>query len=210
MKPNKLWTLAILLFAGLCIFQYIEQDFSKHLGLFDFFMGLVTSALIVILVGIILGLLTALLPFRKKTYREKFKITLPLGTSLGIFVLLLNFGYLAYLDKVKGIKLFPVTKYDKVEIPLSLDCSTVHNGKFEIENLIIERKGNRQIQTRKDTKETREYQIEWLSDCEYYLTSDDKPTEKLKVKIVSVTNQGFDCYAAVDKYGSRFRYKRVK
>jgi hypothetical protein len=161
-------------------------------------------------VGVGLGALTALIPFRQHKYGRKLQFAFPICTSTTLIVLLLSFGHLAYLEKVKGIKAGPLVKYDNIEVPKTLDCLRISNGKFETENLIITRQGDKQTQIKKDTKETKEFKVEWLSDCEYILTPFDNPTEKLKVKITSVRDGEYDCYVSLDKYAQRHTIKRIK
>ncbi len=86
----------------------------------------------------------------------------------------------------------------------------MHDGKFENERIIIERHGKDQRQTLKDKNETKEYEVEWISDCEYYLKDKSNNAEWIKVKIVSVTEDGFECYSSGNVYSFKSKFKRVK
>ena len=160
-----------------------------------------------ILVGIFgtgLGALTALIPFRQKSFKEKFKTTFPLSTSIVLLVLVTTFSYSIYLKKVKGIELRPLHKYEDIQIPANLDCSTIHSGRFETEKSIIERIENKQIQTDKKTGDKKEFIVEWTSDCEYVLTPITDNTDKLRIKITAVNPDNYGCFVISDKYADKY------
>lgn len=73
-------------------------------------------------------------------------------------------------------------------------CASVKNGKFQMgENTIMKREGDKQTHFSKNTNTETEYKVEWVSDCEYHITSIDNPDKKIKVKIISVDKKGYDC-----------------
>jgi hypothetical protein len=77
--------------------------------------------------------------------------------------------------------------------------------------VIIERTGSRQIQTDKKSGDTKEFHVEWKSDCEYQLTSLTDSTSKLKIKITSVNPHNYGCYIISEKYAGDYpNYLSVK
>lgn len=210
MRQRMLWTITGILLILHLILQHTQFTSTDEWDFGSSIILLSSHIFIVFMVSVVLGVLTALIPFKQKKYRQKFITTFPISFSFTLMVLLLNFGYLVYLDKVKGAKLSPLIKYDNIEIPVTLDCTSIKNGRFETENLIISRQGAKQTHINKDTKETREYKVEWLSDCEYILTPIDNSAESIKVKIINVSIDSYDCYTAIDKYAKRYRIKRIK
>ena len=187
-----------------------ELDFSNTTFLI-ITIELFTNIVFFFGIGGILGLVMAFIPFRQKKIKEKLRLTFPFCTSGFLIIAISSFGYVAYLEKIKGIKIRPFIKYENVVIPSGLDCSSIKNGKFETENLFIERQGDKQIQIRKDTNEKKEFKVKWLSNCEYYLLPLDKPEEKIKVKIVNVTAENYNCYvSSYGKYAINYLIKIVK
>jgi len=201
--PKLLWILTILILVGFFIIQYVflqTPDFTNSMGQTTFVIDFLISLLIIVAVGVGLGYLVALIPFKTKPYKQRVKTSLPLMVSVVAIILCGVFGYSAYLKKVKGIELRPLGKYTNIRIPPNLECSSVHNGKFETDKLIIERSGDKQFQTDKVTGEKNEYKIEWVNDCEYTLTSILDNSDKLKVKIVAVSPDNYDCFIISVKY----------
>jgi hypothetical protein len=72
-------------------------------------------------------------------------------------------------------------------------CASVKTGKFKMNNNIITRTENKQTQVNNKTGEKIEYNVIWLSDCEYELTRVDDAARKIKVKILSVDSTGYYC-----------------
>ena len=201
--PKKLWILFAILFIALCVLQYFDFQTIENSNIG--FLIFLASLFVINAGGIVLGLLTALIRFGNNTFEERFKITFPLSNIFTAIVLIMVSGYFVYVQHVKMM----VTEYDKVEIPADLDCSTVHEGKFEDESLVIERFGNTQIQREKNGYPAAVYKLEWLSDCEYRLIRSSDSSEQIIVKIVAVTDSGFDCFAGTEKYLFKYRYTRL-
>lgn len=189
-----------------CIKDY---DLSDELGWLDFATDLISHIVLVAVVGSVLGLLVAIVPYKRMAFGQKFKYLLPVGCSLVLMILIPAFGYTAYLERVKGIKLTPVL-YEEVRLRPHVDCSSVRDGSFEIGTLIIDRIGRTQRQTNKDSGLVDEYRVEWLSDCEYVLTPLAEGHKTIKVKIMSVSEDGYYCYVASGKYGHAYEVKRTK
>lgn len=212
MRPIVLWIINVLMLIGQLILEYKViriADYSQEDGWVFFIIFIVVDVLILLGFGLAIGVMLALIPIKEKEFSQKFRFTFPIATSLTLVILLISFGYIAYLNKVKGIELKPLVKYDKIEIPQGLDCSSVKYGIFETESFAIKRQGNKQIEILKRNNQKSEYNIEWLSDCEYILSPIDNPSKKLKVKIINVTKDGYECYSSFDKYANRFTLKRT-
>ena len=207
MTPKKLWIISIIFLLGHLIIQYVffvRADLSESVGRMTFGIDLVSNLILVGIFGACLGALTALIPYRHKNFKQKFKTTFPLSTSIVLLVLVSTFGYSIYLKNVKGVELRPLHKYEDIKTPVNLDCLSVHNGKFESEKSFIERFENKQIQTDKKTGTKNEFIVEWTNDCEYILTSVDDNSEKLRVKITAVNSDNYGCYVISDKYGDKY------
>jgi len=207
MTPKKLWIISFILLIGHVIIQYIfllKTDLTESLGILTFLIDLFSNLLLVGILGSGLGALTALAPFRQMSFKEKFKSTFPLFTSVVLIVFVSTFSYSIYLKKVKGIELRPLKKYEDIQTPVNLDCSSVRNGKFETVKSIIERIENKQIQTDKKTGVIKEFIVEWTSDCEYILTSTENNSEKLRVKITEVKSGNYGCYVISDKHVDQY------
>jgi hypothetical protein len=207
MTSKKLWIISFILLIGHVIIQYIfllKTDLTESLGILTFLIDLFSNLMLVGILGFGLGALTALVPFRQMSFNEKFKTTFPLFTSVVLIVLVSTFSYSIYLKKVKGIELRSLKKYEDIQTPVNLDCSSVRNGKFETEKSFIERIENKQIQTDKKTGVIKEFIVEWTSDCEYILTSTEDNSEKLRVKITEVKSDKYCCYVISDKYADKY------
>jgi len=217
MKPQKLWIFTTLLLVVHLIIQFVfflKPDLSDGLGKMSSIFDMLLNLILIFILGVGLGALVALIPFRKKLYKEKFKITFPLLTSIVLVVFVATFSYTLYLKKVKGIELHPLIKYELIQIPENLNCSSVHNGQFETGKIIIERTDNKQIQTDLKTGEKKEYNVEWTNDCEYVLTSITDSLDKIRIKITAVNQENYGCYVNTVKGGSKYAnfilVKRIK
>ena len=214
MTSKKFWIISILLLIGHLILQYVfyvKTDLTEVLGLITFAIDLFSNLILIGILGAGLGTLTALIPFGQQSFKEKFKTTFPLSTSVVLIVLISTFSYSIYLEKVKGIGLSPLQKYEDIQIPTNLDCSSVRNGKFETEKSFIERIGSKQIQTDKKTGQKKEFIIEWINNCEYILISTENSTEKLRVKITTINPDDYGCYVISDQYADKYsRFLTIK
>ncbi|HEX5025075.1 MAG TPA: hypothetical protein VFV68_07370, partial [Agriterribacter sp.] len=166
-----------------------------------------STALAILIIGVALGALMALIPFKRLKYSQKFRLTIPICTTLVICLDLYASTQEAYLIRkhMADQKL-----YKDVQIPQGLDCSSVHDGTFETPSLIIERHGDYQKQTSKISDEVEEFKVKWISDCEYYLISPEDSTDILKVKIIKVTPDGYDCFATIGKWAAAASLKKLK
>jgi hypothetical protein len=142
-------------------------------------------------------------------FGRKFRATFPISLSLSLIVVIFSFAYVAFIEKTKGVVILPSVKYEDVKCKPGLDYAKIIDGKFETKEVIVERQGNRQIQITKDTKKETIFEVEWLSDCEYCLTPLDKPSVKIKVKIVSVNEEGYNCYVKTGEYATGYQMKII-
>ena len=198
MTIKKLWILTTIFIIGfIVIFCVLYMEKSLNLGMKQtsfIFRHLFLNLIIFLISGILIGLLVALIPFRQQLYKEKLKKTILFAISIILFLYFVNISYWVYETKEKGIELMPVINYDDIKKPVNLDCSSVHNGKFEDDNTIIERKGNQQFQINKKSGVKSEYNISWISDCEYVLTPIPIGSDILRIKIISVNSSSYGCY----------------
>jgi hypothetical protein len=192
MKPIILWISAGILFVAYQVLDsaYHNSDLSNFLGILGV-LDITSDFLLVFVIGGIIGCLFAMVPYKGKNFREKIIITLPLGVSTILIGLVASFSFAIISNQ--GLHKLSASAYDEIIIPEKTDCSALHEGKFETPHLLIERTGNQQIQINKSTNVEKLYIVEWLSGCEYHLTQPGS-SEKLKVKIVSVSESSYDCY----------------
>lgn len=73
--------------------------------------------------------------------------------------------------------------------------------------MIIERKNNFQTQINKQTGKKTEYEIRWISDCEYHLKNAASDND-LKVKVIEIDDFGFECFVATGIDAQKHRVKR--
>jgi hypothetical protein len=177
MTKKILWTIAIVALTSYLVFWhcYVRPfDFS------DFFesIGFISTFLTALIFAAIIALLLALIPFRQQKYRTKLGSMYPIGIILVCMIFGLNF----YSHG---------PHYHAIKPEANADCKSVHDGIFQTGNLLIERKGNHQIQTNTKTNEKEHFGVTWLTNCEYQLNS---MNEIIKVKIVAVDQNGYDCY----------------
>ncbi len=110
--------------------------------------------------------------------------------------------YLNYLVKEHDLR--PLHKYEDIQIPVGLDCSSVRLGNFETEKSYIERTESKQIQTNKATGDKKEFYMDWKSNCEYVLTSVNDESEVIRIKITAVNPDNYGCYVISDKYADNY------
>lgn len=195
MKQKILWLVAVSLFLVFLVAQHVltSQKSSSELFQLNSLLELSSIVLAVGAVSVVLGLLIAIIPYKKQAYSIKFMHTLPFSASLVSFALICVFGFYYWHLKKAGIQ-FPDASYDNVTIPDNLDCASVHNGKFKMEGYKLEREGSRQVHTDIATGEEIHYTIEWLNDCEYKLISEKDDKEPTFVKILAVDSISYTCY----------------
>jgi hypothetical protein len=192
----------MLSIALLLIYVFIQYKFIIHKEPIEFLIfknytiDILANYIVISFSSICIALLLALIPYKKLLFKAKIKTTIPIAISIVLTILILNYLYLIYLFKHNSFDLKPIPKYSEIQIPQNIDCSLVHNGKFETDKYIIERKDNEQIETDIKTKKAITYSVEWLSDCEYTLTSTNNTSNNRRIKIVAITDSTYECYVA--------------
>lgn len=91
MTPKKLWIIcAIFLLIHLIIQNvfYLKNDLTDGFGLMILGVDLFSNLIMVGILGTVLGALIALVPFRQKKFKEKFKTSFPLLTSVVLLILI--------------------------------------------------------------------------------------------------------------------------
>ncbi len=215
--PKKLWILVVVLVILYLLTQYLanynlqtREPFDAILFGIDVYGFLLTGFVL----GLLLGVLIAFIPFRQKSFAEKFNITFPLLTAIVLLLWIVFLGYFGYLVHVRGDEMRPLRKYDDIQISKSLDCSSVQNGKFQLDDILIERQAERQIQINTKTGERTKFFVEWINGCEYILKRQTGEGEKLRVKITSVNPESYSCYVIsgddLDKYARFYTIIRVQ
>ncbi len=202
MKTNKRWISTLILLIIELIIQYgffSKPDLTRLSGIVTFNLDIIFNIIFFVVVGAGLGYLISKIPFRQKTFKEKFRTAFPLCTSFVIVVFISVFTYVYYLTKEKGIELAPLQEYEDIECPEDLDCSVIHTGKFETELTLIERTEIIEIQTNKKTAVKKEFTIKWIDKCEYVLTSTTDNSEQIKVKVSAVNPDVYGCYMLSSK-----------
>jgi hypothetical protein len=215
-KTKIIWVIALSLFSLLLVATYLFT-FGFHLikGTMILSFLLSTLSLVIAVCGgaALFGLLFSLIPRKKKPFGEKFRFIFPLLTGAISLAGTAIIGNATYRRIVNNKDLGTLRKYDHVEVPAGLDCSSVRNGKFEAAGTLIERKGNMQTETVKLTGTKYQLTVKWLSDCEYEIWAEDG-REARKVKIVAVSPEGYGCYVIPrdmpDIYAAYYFVKRVK
>lgn len=127
-------------------------------------------------------------------------------------LIVIGIFYFNYIIKKHDLR--PLRKYKDIQIPVGLDCSSIRLGNFETENLYIERKENKQIQTNKATGEKKVFFVSWKTNCEYILKSVTDESEVIRIKITSINLDNYGCFVISDKnsdnYPNFLKIKRKK
>ena len=87
-------------------------------------------------------------------------------------------------------------KFDEIKIPTSLDCENLKQGDFICRHLEIKRTLNKQIEYDSKSNSTKEYQVKWITDCEYELIGSNGNVHNYKVKIVEVNVDNHKAYVS--------------
>ncbi|MBB6464100.1 hypothetical protein [Flammeovirga kamogawensis] len=213
MKNYKLyWSILSLLFIIQFFLQYSSVNSAREISEVKYIIVLteiLTTLITAFIPGIFLASLLSLFLLKKEKYKIRIKQILPITTSLPLLLYIISFSYILYIEEVKGEKLGPVIEYNDIKQSEGLDCESVKDGKFETKNLIIERAGNRQTQTDKNNGNVSEYEIKWLSNCEYELTPISYEGDNMLVKIVEVTEKYYDCFTTTGTYATKFRVQKL-
>lgn len=177
MNKTILWIIANVVLAAFLLFWHFNVmpfDFSDFIQSADFIGTLLT----VFLFSSVLAVIIALIPIKNNNYKTRLSFCFPIS----IISICLVFGFTFYSNG---------PHYDTIKPEPSADCRSIHDGTFKCDDVIIQRTGDLQIEKNTKTNEEDSFEVIWLNDCEYQLKSVRKT---LKVKIVSVDQNGYDCY----------------
>lgn len=178
MSRKLLWLFAVISLSGfLCFYHFNVKPFDLS-DWFMFAVDFLSNFLAIILFAVLVSFLLAVIPLKNKSYWQRYGYFFPLGITV-ISVLYLMF--------------FCATgpHYHSIKAKDGISCASIKDGNFKVLYLKIERKGDVQFQTNLKTGERTEFNVKWLSDCEYELSRDGKV---MKVKIVSADENGYECF----------------
>lgn len=175
----KYWSLcSLLLVIGIHYFDGMPEidDWPMTIA------GILFGVFFLIVISIILSVIIAAFPFNSNTTpgKQKIRSFIPICT-----VLLTVASFIAFI----------ITRPSYAsEVPAERTlCQRVKEGKFRLDQYIIERKGDVQIETDVTTKEKIAYKVKWINDCEFELISFKDSIDRNKVKIIAVTEHGYEC-----------------
>ena len=192
MKRKLLWIIAGILFAGFLFVQaIIRMQIENGFGLIGMGIELMANILLVVGLSAAIGALTAIIPNKKKEYKQKFRVTLPLSSIVVCGVLLYAFGHRVYLMNTGVIK-----NYSTIKTTTGFECQSLRNGKFITGTLYIDREGDTQVQWKENNSKKDLYKVSWVTDCEYHLTLMNHPEKVIKVKITEINKEGYHCYVS--------------
>jgi hypothetical protein len=155
---------------------------------FSFSVGVLLGVALLLIASILLSLIISALPFKanKRVPRHRVKSFMPLSmVSLTIIALIA----------------FVLTRpsYAKAAPAEARLCKTVQNGRFLLDEYIIDRQHKVHTETSKITNQTATFKVEWISDCEFKLTNASDSNDTTKVKIIEVTDTTYKCLATSGK-----------
>jgi hypothetical protein len=205
MKNKITWIISLLLFV---LHIYLQVSLYSKSNIWEFKFMALGMALLPLLLGSILTLAISFIPNKKKSYDDKFRINLPISVS----AVMLPFIVMAGVTLSNFYKRFSGPVYESIVTNPGLNCESVKNGKFDLgEGVVIERNGDRQIETYTKIKLKKECKVTWINDCEYTLTAPENPDKEIKVKIISVTKDGYVCYSGIgNENTAKYTAKRVE
>ena len=207
MKKKILWAIVIVLTVINVVLHYAYFNIVQTDFIISEIYEFVFTISFPVAIGLATGAILALIPFKKLSYKSKLSYVFPTITMLIAGLYTYSTATLAYYKEAHGKEIGPITYFREVEVPEETNCNEVREGIFETDNLIIERSGNLQIQTNKETGEKTSFKINWTSNCEYLLETDD-PEKDLKGKIVKVDSEGYDCFVAKGINAQKNRIRR--
>ena len=95
LKTKKLLCIAVIINSLLFIYSIVRADPSKP-AFPKMLIGLFTCSFGYILVGMLLGLIIAIFPYKRMNYEEKFRLSFGIGIWIVQIVFILFWGYIAY------------------------------------------------------------------------------------------------------------------
>lgn len=184
-KLNKILIGCIAILA-LIIYPVIvyPNDQSHKDGFLSFLLRIIGDLLILFLLSLLISAILSLIPLTKETYQNKIKkILLPIT----LIVLIANSLTLLLHETIK---------FDEIKIASSLDCKNLSQGDFICKYLEIKRTSNMQIEFDSRSNSTKEYQVKWITDCQYELIGINGNIQNYRVKIVEVNVGNHKAYVS--------------
>ena len=149
---------------------------------FGFLEGVFLMVLILVVASIVLAVLMAAFPFKSNRTPNKQEVRAFIPASTITLTLI---SFIAFVTTRPS--------YAKSKAAESILCQSVKDGTFQLDEYIIERKGNLQTETSRTDKQKSTFTVNWISDCEYEVTNIMDSNDIAKVKIISVTKEVYRC-----------------
>ena len=184
-KLNKIIIAGIAILA-LVIYPAIvyPYDISKKDGIINFILRVIGDLSILIFLSLIVSVILGLIPLKQKTYLNKLKTIFPI------------IAFIILIASSLSLLLHKTIKFDEIETPTSLNCEDLKYGNFVCQHIEIKRTLNKQIEFDSKSKDAKEYQIKWISDCEYELIGINGNVQNYKVKIIEVNLDNHKAYVS--------------
>lgn len=184
-KLNKI-VIASLVIVSVAVYPTIvyPNDQSHNNGIINFIYRIIGDLSILLVLSVIISSILSLIPLKGKTFLNKLKMIIP---GITLIVLIASSLILLFHETIK---------FNEVKIPTTLNCRNMKQGQFIYKDLEIERTLDKQLEIDIKTNTTKEYQINWKSDCEYELIGIKNTTKKFKVKIVKINDFGHKVYVS--------------
>ena len=128
-----LWVVVVLLSAiyfFICFMYYSASYPDEGPVLFFQAIEFLVFLIMFLVPSLLVATLVAFIPFRQRDYKEKLLRILPITLAIFLTVFSLLIGVAGYMVEKEGRQSGPLTKYENIEIPETLDCTTVHEGSF--------------------------------------------------------------------------------
>lgn len=190
------WSLTVLLFIVLLVWWFFLDpgwevryaNYAKRVFVLAFtFMSMTLVAPIVV------ALLLALIPRPKVAYIRRVGGRLPWCLSVWFGLMALTYAWPRMHDwKEDGICTLIAAGLHDVVRPDGVDCSTVHEGRFRTGPYTIIRSKDRQDEFSPDGKHS-SFSLLWTGECSYELLKEDEGSKQLRVNILAVREDGYDC-----------------
>jgi hypothetical protein len=213
MTIKKFWIINAFLLIGFVIIQctfLLKNSLILGMNPLTFILNILYNLIGFLILGIIIGMLSALIPYKQISYRLKIKTIVPILIFIIMLIYYSIFCYVYFQSKSNGVGFYPVINYEDIKAPAKIDCASIHNGSFEDDEYIIERFGEIQIQTSKLSGEKSEFKVSWINDCEYSLTPLSDSLQIIKVKIISVSADNYECYVNAPRKRKEAFYAKEK
>src|ERR1035437_5204599 len=125
MIMKKMWIINASLFTGFIIIQcvfFLKESLLLGMNPISFILNIFYNLIGFLILGVIIGILVALMPYKQKLFKEKVKKSIPILTFIIILIYYPIFCYGYFKSKSKGVELHPVIKYEDIKTPVKIDC----------------------------------------------------------------------------------------